>query len=368
MRAGFFAPMPPAATGVADYAAALFDALKPLGSIALNDTHADVALYHIGNNHLHREIYARAIEHAGVVVMHDAVLQHFLLGTMDEKAYVEEFVFNYGEWMRGMAEELWRNRARSASDPRYFEYPMLKRIVTRSRAVIVHNAAAAAAVRRHAPDVRIFEIPHLFVPPSLPDAVVVSRLRTELGLAPRTLLVAVFGHMRESKRLPAIVRAVRGAWSAGADVRLLIAGAFASSDLERASGALLDDPRILRTGFLTESDFWRYASAADLCANLRFPTAGETSGIAIRLMGIGKPVVFTAGEEIARIPENACLRVDAGAAEEEMLQRIIEWLAADREAAEEIGKRAARHVAAEHGIQKVARMYWAALLESAEGL
>ena len=32
-------------------------------------------------------------------------------------------------------------------------------------------------------------------------------------------------------------------------------------------------------------------------------------------MGIGKAVVFTEGEEIARIPENACLRVDAGEAE-----------------------------------------------------
>ncbi len=353
--------MPPAATGVADYAAALFDALRRHGNVEINDALADVSLYHIGNNHLHREIYSRALAHPGVSVLHDAVLQHFFLGTLGEAGYIEEFVFNYGEWMRGMAEELWRNRARSASDSRYFEYPMLKRIATRSRAVIVHNPAAAAAVRRHAPDVRIFEIPHLFVPPALPDSADVLRLRADLGLGPRTLLVAVFGHMRESKRLPAVVRAVKAAWASGADVRLLIAGAFASSDLERASAALLDDSRILRTGYLSEADFWLHASAADLCVNLRFPTAGETSGIAIRLMGIGKPVVFTAGEEIARIPENACLRVDAGAAEEEMLEQIIEWLAGDREAAMEIGKRAARHIAAEHGIERVAGMYWEAI-------
>jgi glycosyltransferase involved in cell wall biosynthesis len=365
MKVGFFSPMPPAPTGVADYSAALLDALRRHGNVEVNDTHADASLYHIGNNHLHREIYSRALEHPGVAVLHDAVLQHFFLGALSEAAYIEEFVFNYGEWMRGMAEELWRNRARSASDSRYFEYPMLKRIATRSRAVIVHNPAAAAAVRRHAPDVRghltIWEIPHLFVPPPLPDSADVLRLRAELGLGPRTLLVAVFGHMRESKRLPAVVRAVKAAWARGADVRLLIAGAFASSDLERASATLLGDPRILRTGYLSEPDFWLHASAADLCVNLRFPTAGETSGIAIRLMGIGKPVVFTAGEEIARIPENACLRVDAGAAEEEMLEQIIEWLAGDREAAKEIGKRAARHVAAEHGIERVAGMYWEAI-------
>ncbi len=359
--------MPPARTGVADYAAALFSALRRTGDVELGDPHGrnkpdEVALYHIGNNHLHREIYKRAVEQPGLVVLHDAVLQHFFLGTLDEREYTEEFVFNYGEWMREMAGELWRNRARSAADPRYFAYPMLKRIVARSLGVIVHNPAAAAAVERHSPETRVFEIPHLFEGPRAGvDNVETLRFRNALELGPRTLLVSVFGHMRESKRLPSIVRAMNRVWDAGADARLLIAGAFASSDLERAAGAWLADPRILRTGYLAEDDFWRYAAATDLCVNLRFPAACETSGIAIRLMGIGKAVVFTAGDEIARIPENACLRVDAGEAEEEMLARIIGWLARDREAAVEIGKRAARHIAREHGIEKVAAQYWEAI-------
>ena len=257
MKVGFFAPMPPARTGVADYASELFHALRRHGNVELNDRHADVALYHVGNNHLHREIYARAIEHPGAVVLHDAVLQHFLLGTLDESAYVEEFVLNYGEWSRDLGRDLWRNRARSATDSRYFEYPMLKRIATRSRSIIVHNPAAAATVERHAPGARVIEIPHLFVVPELPDAIETLRFRATLGLGPRTLLVAVFGHLRESKRLPAIVRAMKNAWNAGTDARLLVAGAFASSDLERASAPLLDDPRILRTHFrpASTSDF-----------------------------------------------------------------------------------------------------------------
>jgi hypothetical protein len=42
----------------------------------------------------------------------------------------------------------------------------------------------------------------------------------------------------------------------------------------------------------------------DACINLRYPAAGETSGIAIRLMGIGKPVLLTDGEVLA-FPEGA---------------------------------------------------------------
>ncbi len=120
-------------------------------------------------------------------------------------------------------------------------------------------------------------------------------------------------------------------------------------------------PEFLRAGHLSERDFWRYAAATDLCINLRFPTAGEASGIAIRMMGIGKAVIFTAGEEVARIPENACLRVDLGVTEEEMLTDLILWLAGDREVAAEIGRRAAEYVAREHAIAKVGGAYWEVL-------
>ena len=55
--------------------------------------------------------------------------------------------------------------------------------------------------------------------------------------------------------------------------------------------------------------------------------AGETSGIAIRLMGLGKTVLVSAGEETSRFPEAACVRVDPGQAEEEMLAEYLVWLA-----------------------------------------
>ncbi len=356
---GFFSPLPPARTGVADYSAALLPELRKRGRVEIASPRADVALYHLGNNHLHGEIYQRALAQPGIAVLHDVVLQHFFLGTLNESAYVDEFVCNYGEWTRDLARELWRNRSRSAADPRYFEFPMLKRIATVSRALIVHNPAAASAARQHAPDARIFEIPHLFAPPAMmPDSAETLRLRAELGLAPRELLVGVFGHLRESKRVPVVLRAMERAWREGANTRLLIAGAFASTDLESAVAPLLSHPKILRSGYLSERDFWRCASATDLCVNLRYPTAGETSGIAIRMMGIGKAVAFSEGEEIARLPENACLRVPRGAAEEETLAMMIVWLAAEREAAGEIGRHAAAHIEAEHNPEKVATLYW----------
>jgi hypothetical protein len=145
---------------------------------------------------------------------------------------------------------------------------------------------------------------------------------------------------------------------------LLVAGEFASSDLERSMKPLLEGKRIIRAGYTPEDDFWRYASAVDCCINLRYPGAGETSGIGIRLMGIGKPVILTTGEETARIPEAACLRVDAGVSEVDMLIEYMTWLARFPEDARASGTRAAAHIAECHDPARVAHEYWRVLTES----
>ena len=247
MTLGYWSPLPPAATGVADYSAALLPYLRAHGTV-LTDAPGDVNLYHVGNNALHRETYERALREPGIVVIHDAVLQHFFLGSLGEQAYVDEFVYNYGEWSRGQALELWRERARSGADARYFAHPMLKRIASSARAVIVHNPAAAAIVRIHAPDARIIEIPHLFAAPAVPDNVETLRFRQSLGVIGRTLLIGTFGHQRETKRLGVLLRAFHRALTHGANAKLLVSGEFVSTIYARAMEPLLQHPNILRTG------------------------------------------------------------------------------------------------------------------------
>jgi glycosyltransferase involved in cell wall biosynthesis len=360
MKLGFFSPLPPAPTGVADYSAALLPHLEALGTVVRNGP-GDVNLYHIGNNALHRDIYDRCLREPGFVVLHDAVLQHFYLGSLCQQRYVDEFVYNYGEWSRGQAEELWKQRARSGADARYFARPMLRRVLEHARAVIVHNPAAAEIARSHAPAVRIVEIPHLFIRPQLPAAVDLLRLRTSLGASPNTLLLGTFGHQRETKRPFVLLRAVEQARARGARVRLLVSGEFASETFRRSVEPLLHRPHIARTGHLSEQAFWAHLGAVDLCLNLRYPSAAESSGVAIRAMGIGKAVAFSNDPSIARFPDNACLRIDVGPGEEAMLADSIVWLAEDRSAVREIGRRAAAHIAHHHAPEQVAQAYWAAI-------
>ncbi|MDZ7640291.1 MAG: hypothetical protein U5J83_18890 [Bryobacterales bacterium] len=62
------------------------------------------------------------------MLLHDALLHHLVIGTLDEGEYVEEFVYNYGGWATDLARTLWAGRARAMSDPRYFRYPLVRRL------------------------------------------------------------------------------------------------------------------------------------------------------------------------------------------------------------------------------------------------
>jgi glycosyltransferase involved in cell wall biosynthesis len=361
MTVGFDAPLPPARTGVADYAAALLGALRKRGTVELNPARADVRLYHLGNNQLHRETYRRALAQPGVVVLHDALLQHFFLGSLDERAYVEEFVYNYGEWHRQFAIELWRGRAASGFNQRYYSYPMLRRIAEVSKAIVVHNPAAARMVREHAAGARIVEIPHLFAPPEPLDAAEVRWFREELGLSSRSFLFGVFGYLRETKRIMNVLRAFDAIRCALPHTALLVAGEFASVDLARAAAPLLERPRILRLSHLPEREFWLAASACNVCISLRYPAAGETSGISVRMMGIGKAVMVTGSEETSRCPETASFRIPHGVAERPSLTEHGILAASLPQTCREIGRRGGEHVRRFHSLDRVADQYWETL-------
>lgn len=358
MTVGFYSPLPPLRSGVADYAQALLGAL-PAGVRVGAD--GDVNLYHMGNNGLHAGIYQRAIARPGVVVLHDAVLHHFHLGAMARQDYVAEFVYCYGGWYRGLAEELWAGRSRSASDERYFRWPMVRRLAERSRAVVVHNAGAAEMVRREAPNATIAIIPHLPLPAPLVDGVELERWRARRGILPSHTLFGLMGFLREAKRVMAVLRVFQQLRRHREDIWLLVAGSTASSDLQRAVEPLLGEPGILREEHLPEADFQLCAAACDAGINLRYPAAGESSGMTARWLQVGRPVLVSDTAENGGLPLAACPRVSTGLSEEEELAAFLIWLADSPVRRAEAGRAARQWAQREMSLPAIADRYWRVL-------
>lgn len=345
--------MPPARSGVADYAAALLGYLQRRCTLRVNED-GELNLYHIGNNQLHATIYKRALEKPGAVVLHDAVLHHFALGYFTREEYIEEFAYNYGDWTRGIAEQLWVGRGRSAADPVYFRYSLLKRLVERSRLVVVHNPAAARIVRAHHSGANVVEIPHLLIPQNLPHRADSERLKASLGGGVR---FGVFGHLRESKRILTLLRL----FAKRRESTLLLAGEIASSDLRRACAPYLSLPNIRTIGYMNPVDYWTAARAVDACINLRCPAAGETSGVAIGMMGASTPVVMTDSEENSRYPAGTCIKISAGVSEEAEIEAILTWAQCRPSLLREVGAAGSAYVHQHHAPEQVADAFLHAL-------
>jgi len=361
---GFHAPPPGSQSGIADYAGILHPALTRLGPLSDEAPNADIDLYHLGNNRLHKDIYARALTNPGVVVLHDAVLHHFMLGTLSHAQYISEWIYNYGEWQRDLGEELWRDRARSAFDPRYFRFPMLRRILERSRAVIVHNAGAAEiAGANGARSIAI--IPHFCELSGPVEISECARFRQRLGIAQGTTLFGIFGYLREPKRVLPCIHAFQRLHALRPDTALLLAGESVSPDLNRLLQTEVSHPAIHRLGHLSERELEIAASTVNCCLNLRYPGAGETSGIAVRLMALGKPVVVTDNAENSGFPHAAVLRVKAGVAESAELVQNMLLVTEFPRLAREIGNEAQSHIRKHHALEPVARRYWEFLCTAA---
>src|SRR2546427_12777576 len=147
MRVAFFSPLPPARSGIADYSEALIASLQPLvelevfsgEGVEFDAARFDVAVYHAGNNAYHDFVYETALQHPGVVVMHESNLHHLIADLTikrgDWDAYVRECEYEGGAAAREFAEKV----RRLEIGPDYEGVRMTKRLLESARGVIVHS-------------------------------------------------------------------------------------------------------------------------------------------------------------------------------------------------------------------------------------
>lgn len=315
-----------------------------------NDTRATV--FHLGNNPLHEAIYRRLIERRDpkrVVILHDAVLHHFLLGSLSREAYIEEFVYNTGEWHRSLAQDLWARRSHSGSNPEYFAYPMLRRAMEAADLVIAHNPAALRLAQEHGAK-RVELLPHFISQAQTPPAQQILAWRASHGLSGQTCLFGVFGHLRESKRIPAVVRALA---QQSDHVALLVQGGWGSPALRNSLDPV--SGRLIRIGKLPEAEFQLVIAATDVGVNLRYPSAGESSGVLAHLMAATKPAIVTRGEDLSHLPPGIVWAVAPGPGEAEELACAMAYLAQHPSARRAMGAAARGYAEAECAVEVLAR-------------
>jgi glycosyltransferase involved in cell wall biosynthesis/SAM-dependent methyltransferase len=368
MRLGFFSPMPPSKSGIADYSAALLEPLARLHQVEVFDREPaafdpaafDLLLYQLGNNPYHEFVYRMALRNPGVVVMHEANLHHLIAGLTirrdDWDAYLREVEYEGGATALAYAR---RVRALEVG-PDYEGVPMLRRVLESARAVVVHSQCVFDQIRAAGFQGPLARIPH--------GAWVQTAdrwgCRERLGVDESTPLVGIFGFLKPYKRIAESLRAFRRLLRLEPRAKFILAGEthpdFPVQSLIRTLG-LAASVRVL--GFMPIQDFVAHIAACDVVLNLRYPTVGESSGSLLRAMGLARPVLVSDIGSFRDFPDDVCLKVPVDQTEEDQIFEFLNLLVSRPEAARQIGNRAREWVERECTWELVARKY-AAFLES----
>ena len=314
----------------------------------------DAIVYHIGNSPAHAGIWRVAQRLPGVIVLHDFVLHHFMLWyaanvQRDVQKYVAMMRTRYGAEGEHIAQLMIRSRFSEAA----FAFPCNEEVLAVARAVIGHSHYLLKRVTALRPDLPCGYVPMGVPLPSLIDR---NEARLHLGLPLDRPLLASFGHINAWKRIEPTLRAVAELRREGLDVHCVLVGSVSPNyDLKGVIQRLGLREVVTVTGYVSRAQFEDYVAATDVCLNLRYPTAGETSASLLRLLGAGKPTLVSAVDAFCELPSDVVAHVDVDASETDLIVAYCRRLLTDPGLATALGKRARQYVATEHTLDGAAQ-------------
>ncbi|MFN2470674.1 MAG: glycosyltransferase family 4 protein [Gaiellaceae bacterium] len=372
MRVGYHSPLPPERTGVADYSALLLPALERHIEVVVVEPSwrlrrrpsFDLALYHVGNSpKAHGWILEALWARPGLVVLHDFVLHHLVAGVTlargDGPGYLDAMQREAGVVGRllahgvidGLVPPLWERRPQ--------DFPLAREALAYADALIVHSCYVEERAREAGYGGRIFRIPHPAWPvPEIPPAALPRPGRPVIGC---------LGNLTPSKRVPQLFEAFARLRAGFPEAQLVVAGGVSGVGLDRELERFGVAAAVSVLGYVEEEELWSLLAASDVCVSLRWPTMGETSGIAIRALAAGRPLVVSDVGWFAELPDDAVAKIPVGDGEVDALVAALLRLAGDPAERARLGRAARELMRSEHDVDTVAEAY-AAACEEAAGL
>ncbi len=387
----FVSPLPPVRSGIADYSRDLLPHLAPLCDLrvirlpgqpvaeelverwrpAAAESCGEggrLPLYQMGNNVYHQAVHELALERPGVVTLHDVVLHHLVVevtlgGDRSDLAA-------YRRWLA--ADHAWPGdavgRARrwnELGDAAMFTLPVHRTLLRRQRGVLVHSRWAADRLREDDDELAVRVVPMGVPLPPPADEAAGAAFRRRLGVPAGAPLLGSFGFQTPIKRTAQAVRSLARPELAAA--HLLIAGEVSPVvDLPAVAGEAGVADRVHVTGFLGYDEFEAAIAACDLCVNLRYPTAGETSASLLRVLAVGRPGVVSDYAQFRELPAEVAVRAPLGEGEVAGLAAVVGELLDDPARLAAMARAAREFVGARHDPAKAAAAAVDACRELAE--
>lgn len=380
MRLAWFSPLPPGRSGIAAYSAGILArlaaheidafvddsegagavaAVSPIPAVRIRGAHAfpsrqarqpyDVVVYQLGNDLCHDYMWPYLVRYPGLVVLHDAQLHQARASGLIRRGrlgdYRAELAYCHPDAPPGIADLVISGLGGSL----YYLWPMVRVAIEAARVTAVHNASLQRDLEAAFPGNIVRHVRQ--GAPELAGAVRTGpeQVRRRHRLPEDAIVFGSFGRVTPEKGLTHVLKALANVAPALPAVRLFVVGATSPHfDLAAQARELGVADRVAITGYVDDAALPEYLAAVDVCLNLRWPSARETSGAWIRCLAAGKPTIVTDLADQVDVPsldprtrrqpgamptsadhgEPICLIVGLND-EVDMLRQAIGWLAGD---------------------------------------
>lgn len=316
--------MPPARSGVAAYSADIVAALRsshlvqvfvdePIALAARragidpgvirsahdfvwlhHQTPYDLTVYQLGNSSAHDFAWAYLFKYPGLAVLHDVHLHHARAASLMRQKRADDYRAEFRECHPDASPDVAELAVRGFDSHRYYEWPMTRRVVERSRLVAVHSPLAAASLRDTYPRATVerIRLGHGELLPPDVRRLMRDRVRQRLGIGAEAVVFGLFGGLTPEKRIPQVLAALETTRAYAPGVHLMLVGARASNyDVDRDVRERGLSDAVTITGYIDDDEFTSHLAAIDVSLNLRWPSAREVSGPWIRALAAGSATV-----------------------------------------------------------------------------
>jgi len=398
-RIAFFTPLNPTNSGISDYSEEILVHLREAldidvfidsgydptseairGQFGIYNHHKfkemeerkgyDLCLYQVGNSRFHEYMLTYMKSYPGLMVLHDMTLCGIFLpacmkrGVFERDRFLDLVFESHGYSKYLDVKNLLDGYGHV--DPYDLSINFAKKFIDHSILTLVHNQYSLKFLERQAFFTNIWKIDQ----PGLEgqkaaDGKTSREIKEEMGLKDE-IVIAAFGRIALTKRPEVLLKAL-ARLRANKNIRnahLLLVGE-PDEDTVKTIPALIKEMNLQKavtvTGYVSNEEFIRYIQAADICVNLRYPTAGETSATLTKALSLGLPVITSNYAQFTEYPDDCCWKVDLGEKEVDLLVEYLFELATNDRARAQMSKNALRYSRENNSMERVVGQYLAAI-------
>jgi glycosyltransferase involved in cell wall biosynthesis len=305
-------------------------------------------------------MYQILLRYPGIVVLHDYVLFHLFGGiAYSSKNYCEfEQIMEYCHGNVGLGAAQRYKKGVFLELEKFF-FAVNKHIIDRSIGVIVHNKYSQRLINAIHPNQAVTSIPQFAPGKCLTNNDGRVKLRQKLGFRDDEIILTSIGFITPQKRIDSVLKMLLHYRAEFLNLKYILVGETVPAyDIRKWIDKYHLTDIVQITGFVDDATFQEYIEISDICINLRYPTAGETSATLIRCLEAGKPVLVSNYRQYAEFPDECCPKVDLSPDEVQSLYSILIRLINQSDLRKEMEQYAKQYIKSHYQINNVVEQYF----------